>query len=163
MISEYGELTQEAFDYKDLTWKVPNIFKLKDSTHNYVSSSPFCFGNMIWELRIFPNGATPEKKACIDVAIASLDKERDIESDLFIQFFLVSSDGKNLRRRIENLDRRKEVVCTLIQKKTLMEKKERLCPNGVLTICCRLKIKKCDTIKGKNLNVLVKEITFLTD
>lgn len=141
MISGYGQLAEEAFEIKDLTWKVPNIFKLKDFTHNYVSSPLFRFGNY----KFF--------QTCIDVSIASLYKERDIESDPCIEFFLLSSDGKIHRISMEeHLEGRKEVVCTLIMKKTLMEKKERTCPEGVLTICCRLKMKKWDTIKGKNLS-----------
>lgn len=143
---EEGELLDESFEFKEITWKVSNALSLPDSVDYKVQSKNFSFAGATWRLLMYPYGQTKYKTAgYIDLNIERL-YSRFPEQTVFYKYSFKTVDGKEsdsfsgtikCNRTVSSIS----VVGFLIKSK-FIDKKDIIVKDGVLTILCEMRVKK---------------------
>lgn len=147
---EEGELSDESFEFKEITWKISNALSLPDSVDYKVQSQTFSFAGATWKLLMFPNGQTKyNSKGYIDLMFVRLNS-RFPEHSLFYKLCFKTVDGKEFDSISDNgkitTDFCRCGVINYLKKSKVLDEKERIIQNGVLTIMCQMRSKKTAVI-----------------
>lgn len=93
-IQKIGELSDESFLFKEVTWKIPINKILPNQVDNDVQSPTFSFAGATWILHIYPYGRTSTESAgWIELLIERLDYKVP-EQTVFYKFYFKTHRGK---------------------------------------------------------------------
>lgn len=144
--SEEGELLDESFEFKEITWKVFNALSLPDSVDYKVQSKKFSFAGATWRLVMYPYGQTKYKtEGYIDLTIERL-YSRFPEHSVFFKLCFKTVDEKELDS-YSNIAKFQTNFCAggvirYLIKSKFVDKKDNIIQNGALTILCQMRAKK---------------------
>lgn len=93
-VQKIGELSDESFLFKEVTWKIPINKILPNQVDNDVPSPTFSFAGATWILHIYPYGRTsPESVGWIELVIERLDYTVP-EQSVSYKFYFKTYRGK---------------------------------------------------------------------
>lgn len=146
---DFGDLSDESFDFKEISWKVHNVLSLPETVGYFVQSPSFSFAGATWALRMYPYGHRKKSQSYIELAITRLNSEIP-QHYLFYRFGFKTRRGKEcetcLRSSLFQNNPHEWVVPHYLQKVELMKKKDNIAPKGILTITCQVRTKKIAAI-----------------
>lgn len=151
--SKVGDILEEAFDFKEITWKIPNFLSLRGPLHFCVKSSSFIFASAIWELRVYPFGNTKTSHGYISLAIKRLSS-RIPKHHVFYKYCLKTQNGEEYEiQYCDDWFTRKSyewIYFKYLHRSKLMEIKESVVPNGILTVVCQVRTEKIASINDRS-------------
>lgn len=147
---EEGELFDETFEFKQITWKISNVLSLPDTVDYKVQSQSFSFACSSWKLLMFPYGQTEYKtEGYVDLMIVRLNSPFP-EHSVFFKFCFKTIDGEEFESYSDIVKFHSNFanrgVIRYIKKSIFMNKKDSIVQNGVLTIICQMRIEKIAVI-----------------